>query len=71
MKTTINWAQKLSSRKFWAALIGFVTAILFALNYAETDITKITAIISAAGTLVAYILTEGYIDGKREEDKEE
>ena len=22
----INWKQKLSSRKFWAAVVGFVTA---------------------------------------------
>lgn len=65
----INWSKKLSSRKFWAALIGFVTSVLFAFNYAETDVTKITAIISATGTLVAYIFAEGYIDGKREDNQ--
>ena len=25
----IDWKRKLSSRKFWAALIGFITAILY------------------------------------------
>ena len=28
----INWKQKLTSRKFWAAVIGFVTAILVAVG---------------------------------------
>lgn len=62
----INWKQKLSSRKLWAALIGFVTAILFAFNIAETDITQIAGIITAGSTLVIYILTEGYVDANRE-----
>lgn len=65
----INWKQKLSSRKFWAAMIGFITAILVACNYTETDIAKVAAIVSSMGTLVAYILAEGYIDGKREENR--
>lgn len=64
----INWVQKLSSRKFWVALIGFITAILVAVNYTEAEIAQVTAIISAFSTLIIYILTEGYIDGKREEN---
>lgn len=62
----INWKQKLSSRKFWAALIGFITAILFAFNIAESDITQIAGIITAGSTLVIYILTEGYVDANRD-----
>lgn len=65
----INWGQKLSSRKFWTALIGFVTAILFAFNIAQTEIEKIVGIITAGSNLIVYILAEGYIDSKREENK--
>lgn len=65
----INWRQKLSSRKFWTALIGFVSAILFAFNIAEVEIEKITGIITAGSTLIIYILTEGYIDSKRIENE--
>ena len=61
----INWKQKLSSRKFWAAVIGFVTAILYLFNVAEVDIEKITSIIMAGATLISYILAEGFIDAKR------
>ena len=58
----INWKQKLSSRKFWAAIAGIVTAILVILNTDELTIERTTALISAEGTLIAYILTEGSID---------
>ena len=64
----IDWKQKLSSRKFWAALAGFVTALLVALNYNELTIQQVTAIISAAGILVAYILGESYVDANRKDD---
>ena len=63
----INWKQKLSSRKFWTALIGFITAILYAFKVAETDITQIAGIITAGSTLAIYILTEGYVDANRTE----
>jgi len=63
--SNINWKQKLSSRKFWSAVIGFITAILFAFNVAEAQIEKIVGIITAASTLIIYILAEGYIDANR------
>lgn len=63
----IDWKSKLSSRKFWLALVGFVSALLFAFNVADGDIEKVTSVIMAFATLISYILTEGYIDGKREE----
>lgn len=54
--------RKLTSRKFWLALIGFITPLLTAFNVAESDITQITAIIMAGATLIAYILAEGFTD---------
>lgn len=63
----IDWRRKLSSRKFWVALVGFVSATLFAFNVAEADIEKVTGVIMAGSSLISYVLAEGYIDGKREE----
>ena len=63
----INWKQKLSSRKFWAALVGFITSILYAFKIAETDITQIAGIISSASVLIIYILGESYVDANRDE----
>ena len=65
----IDWKRKLSSRKFWVAVVGFVSSVLIALNYSNMTVEKITAIITAGGVLIAYILGESYIDGKAEENK--
>ena len=38
----INWGQKLTSRKFWAAVVGFVTALLLGVLGAVTLSAVIT-----------------------------
>lgn len=67
----IDWKKKLSSRKFWAAVVGFVSALLIALNYPQMAIEQVAGVITAGGVLVAYILGESYVDGKREEQKKD
>ena len=59
---TINWKQKLTSRKFWAAIVGFVTPMLLAFGMAEDNVTQIVAIIMAGADVVAYIIAEGLVD---------
>lgn len=61
----VDWKQKLTSRKFWAAIVGFVTSILICLGFAENDITQVTSIIMAGATLIAYIIGEGLVDASR------
>ena len=63
----INWKQKLTSRKFWAAVIGFVTAILVAFGVKDPTAGQIIAVISAVATLIAYIVGEGMVDAARAE----
>ena len=67
----IDWKRKLTSRKFWLAVIGFVTALLVAFNVDKLTIEQVVAIISALGTLVAYIIGEGMTDvaSMKKEDK--
>ena len=64
----INWLHKLSSRKFWAAVAGFVTAVLVAFNVNSLTIEQAAVIIAAMGGLAAFILGESYVDGKRQEE---
>ena len=59
---TIDWIKKISSRRFWLALIGFVSALLVAFHVGQNDIAQVSAIISAFGTLVIYILSESAVD---------
>lgn len=54
--------RKLSSRKLWVSVIGFITAILVMCNVPEGSISQVSAIISAFGSLIAYVLAEGYTD---------
>lgn len=61
----INWKQKLTSRKFWAALTGFVAAMLVAFKVPDLTIEQVIAIISASATLIAYIIGEGMVDAAR------
>ena len=61
----INWKQKLTSRKFWAAVIGFVTALLMAFKVDELTIEQVVSLISATAVLIAYIIGEGMVDAAR------
>lgn len=53
--------RKISSRKFWVCVCGFVSAMLAAFNLSG-GASKITALIMAFGTLISYILAEGSVD---------
>lgn len=61
----IDWKSKLTSRKFWAAVIGFITAIMIAFNVPDLTIEQVTAVITAGATLIAYIIGEGLVDASR------
>ena len=64
---TIDWKRKLTSRKFWAAIVGFVTPMLLAFGVAEDNVTQVVAIIMAGADVVAYIIAEGLVDANRTE----
>lgn len=57
-----DWARKLTSRKFWAAVAGFVTGLIVFLKNPTGDANTVTALIMAFGTLIAYIVGEGLAD---------
>lgn len=58
----IDWARKLTSRKFWMAIVGFVTPIMTMMQVPESTAVQVTALIMAGGTLIAYIIGEGMAD---------
>ena len=64
----INWKQKLTSRKFWSAIAGFIVPLLLAFGVSDSNITQVTALIMSGGSLIAYILGEGMIDAGRKND---
>lgn len=58
----INWIKKLTSRKFWLALVAFITPLLLAFGVAEDAVTQVVAIIMAGADVVAYVIAEGLVD---------
>lgn len=63
----IDWKRKLTSRKFWAAVTGFVSPLLLAFGVSESEVTQIVGIVMAGATLIAYIIGEGLVDSNKGE----
>jgi len=58
----IDWKKKLTSRKFWLAVGGFVAGIIILICNNEALAEQISAIILSAGSVIAYIIGEGLAD---------
>ncbi len=67
----IDWKQKLSSRKFWAAITSLVVAVFAIFGVDKLTTEQVIALVAAVGALIAYILSEGYVDANRADTKEE
>ena len=67
MKLSDELKRKLSSRKFWSALVGVSVSLMAMFGIDEMTAGQITGLISAVGVLVAYILAEGMVDANKEE----
>ena len=61
-----NWKSKLTSRKFWAAIAGFVTGLLTYLKVDAEKTEPIGSLILMGASVVSYIIGEGLIDAARE-----
>lgn len=58
----MDWKQKLTSRKFWAAVVNFVTQLMIAFNATESAAAQVAAVIMAGAGVIAYIVGEGMAD---------
>ena len=73
---TIDWKRKLTSRKLWLAVAGFITGVMLLFTAGATAET-VTGAVMAFGSVVAYIVGEGLTDAAAaktdttEEDKDE
>ena len=54
--------RKLTSRKFWLAVCGFVLSIMVIYGADSQQQERVTGLITATGTLIAYIVGEGMVD---------
>lgn len=64
---SIDWKRKLTSRKFWMAVVAFITPLLLAFGVSQNSVTQIVAIVMAGADVVAYIVAEGLVDANHTE----
>lgn len=58
----IDWKSKLTSRKFWAAICGFVAGVMLAFKVDAQTVETVSGVIMAGASVIAYIIGEGLID---------
>lgn len=61
----MDWKKKLTSRKFWCAVVAFITPLLLAFGMTEDTVTQVTAIVMAGADVLAYIIAEGMVDASK------
>lgn len=57
--------RKLTSRKFWVALAGFVSMLLIAIGESESTAKSIAALIMSGASVIGYLVGEGLSDAAR------
>ena len=64
----IDWKRKLSSRKFWVAIVGFIGAVGALFGLSNGSLEQLTTIVMSGGALIAYVLGESWVDAKQTEN---
>ena len=57
--------EKLKSRKLWAAVLGIITGLAVAFGADADAVATVAGAVTAAVSVVSYILTEGCLDAKK------
>ena len=58
----IDWKRKLTSRKFWLAVVAFVPGIMVAFKVDAETVEAVGGLIMSGAAVVAYIIGEGLAD---------
>ena len=58
----MNWKQKLSSRKLWAAVVGVIVGLAAAFGVDGNEYAEVAGIVTSAASVVAYIFGEAKVD---------
>lgn len=54
--------RKLSSRKLWVAVAGFVSGLILAFGGAESTAATVSGVILQGASVLGYLLAEGLTD---------
>lgn len=64
----IDWKRKLTSRKLWVALAGFVAGLIVIFGGNQDTADKVSGSILGGAAVVGYIVGEGLTDAAHKED---
>lgn len=59
--------RKLTSRKLWLAVAGFVSGLLVAFKVDAETIETISGLIMSGASVIAYVVAEGLVDAENKE----
>ncbi len=66
----INWKRKLTSRKLWVALAGFVAGLIVIFGGNQDTADKVSGSILGGAAVVGYIVGEGLTDAAHKDGEE-
>ena len=58
-----DWKRKLTSRKLWVSIAGFVAGLIVIFGGSQENADKISGSILSGAAVVGYVLGEGLADG--------
>ena len=64
----VNWKQKLTSRKLWAAVVGVVVGLAAAFGIEENEYAQIVGVVGSVVSVVSYIFGEASVDAAKKGD---
>lgn len=64
----IDWARKLSSRKLWVAIAGFVSGLIMVFGGTETMASTVSGVILQGAAVLGYLIAEGLADSAHTSD---
>ena len=67
----IDWRRKLTSRKFWISIAGFVAGMIVIFGGSQEVADKINGAILSGAAVIGYVLGEGLADSGNSNNKED
>ena len=64
----IDWKRKLTSRKLWVALAGFIAGLVVTFGGSSETADTVSGCILSGAAVVGYIIGEGLADSSHKED---
>lgn len=58
----VDWKRKLTSRKLWLAIAGFVSGLILAFGGSESQAATVAGVILQGASVIGYLIGEGLAD---------